>query len=166
MSPGGQPLADFGTRLRAYMIDGAIAGAVWTVIAVPVLAILMFRVTSIEYIPDGAAFVSDVLWPLLLVWVGLLLLMLALYYFYYVEMMFRSGQSVGKRAMKIRVVPLDPDTSFTRGMATKRYAVHIIAGTFVPLFSWLDGLWQIWDQPYLQTLHDKAAQTVVIKVSP
>ena len=29
----------------------------------------------------------------------------------------------------------------------------------------VDGLWQLWDKPYLQTLHDKAAQTVVVKVS-
>ena len=36
----------------------------------------------------------------------------------------------------------------------------------MPFFSYLDGLWQLWDKPFLQTLHDKAAQTVVVKVWP
>jgi hypothetical protein len=29
----------------------------------------------------------------------------------------------------------------------------------------IDGFWQLWDKPFQQTLHDKAAQTVVVKVS-
>jgi hypothetical protein len=51
-------------------------------------------------------------------------------------------------------------------MAAKRYLVQHVAGTFVPFFSYIDGFWQLWDKPYLQTLHDKAAQTVVVKVLP
>ena len=38
LSPGGQPLADFGTRLLAYLIDAAIITAVAMVVFVPVLA--------------------------------------------------------------------------------------------------------------------------------
>jgi hypothetical protein len=34
----------------------------------------------------------------------------------------------------------------------------------VPFFNLLDGLWMLWDKPYLQALHDKAADTAVIKV--
>ena len=34
----------------------------------------------------------------------------------------------------------------------------------MPFLSYVDGLWQLWDKPYQQTLHDKAAKTVVIKV--
>jgi hypothetical protein len=34
----------------------------------------------------------------------------------------------------------------------------------VPFLSYLDGLWQLWDKPYLQCLHYKFAQTVVVKV--
>jgi hypothetical protein len=64
------------------------------------------------------------------------------------------------------VIPLDPADRLTRGMAAKRWLVQYVAGTILPLFSYLDGLWQLWDKPYLQTLHDKFAQTVVIKVSP
>jgi uncharacterized RDD family membrane protein YckC len=91
--------------------------------------------------------------------------MLVGYYVYYVEMMYRSGQTVGKKVMKVRVVPIDPHGTLTRTMAAKRYVVEFIGGIVIPFFSYLDGLWQLWDKPYQQTLHDKYAQTVVVKVS-
>ena len=68
--------------------------------------------------------------------------------------------------MKIKVVPLAPGATLTRGMAAKRYLVEFPGGIFVPFFSYVDGLWQLWDKPYQQTLHDKFAQTVVVKVAP
>jgi uncharacterized RDD family membrane protein YckC len=166
LSPGGQPLADFGTRLLAYIIDVAIVSAIAMVIAVPVMVI--FFVTKLNgldpYGPEPDAF-RDFLVPLLLLEVGLLLLILVIYYVYDVEMLHRSGQTVGKRAMKIRVVPIDPAATLTRGMAAKRYLVEFVGGVVIPFFSYVDGLWQLWDKPYQQTLHDKFAQTVVIKVS-
>ena len=39
------------------------------------------------------------------------------------------------------------------------------SAVIVPFFNWIDGLWQLWDKPYQQCLHDKVAQTVVIKVN-
>ena len=173
MSPGGQQLADFGTRLLAYLIDTAILTAVAVVVFVPTL--LIFAVTRLDDLQptyDGTPMVEpdifgDLIRPLLLLDLGMILLLLVAYYFYYVEMMYRSGQTVGKKAMKIRVIPADPSTpTLTRGMAVKRYLVEIVAGVFLPFFSYLDGFWQLWDEPYQQTLHDKAAQTVVVKVAP
>jgi uncharacterized RDD family membrane protein YckC len=172
MSPGGQPLADFGTRLLAYLIDGAIITAVVAVVYVPALLIFVFlQLADLEPTYDGTGMVEpdlgDFLGPLLLLQLGMVLLLLVAYYLYDVEMMYRSGQTVGKKVMKIRVVPADPSTPrLTRGMAAKRYLVEIVAGLFLPFFSYLDGLWQLWDEPYQQTLHDKAAQTVVVKVAP
>jgi hypothetical protein len=29
----------------------------------------------------------------------------------------------------------------------------------------VDGLWQLWDKPFQQCLHDKAAGTVVVKLT-
>jgi uncharacterized RDD family membrane protein YckC len=173
LSPGGQPLADFGTRLLAYLIDTAILSAVAMVVFVP--ALLIFAVTRLDDLEptyDGTSMVEpdifgDFVGPLLLLELGMMMLLLVAYYFYYVEMMYRSGQTVGKKAMKIRVVPAEPSTpGLTRGMAVKRYLVEIVAGMFLPFFTYLDGFWQLWDEPYQQTLHDKAAQTVVIKVAP
>ena len=100
---------------------------------------------------------------------GLVLCLLGLtfvmQYIYEVEMMFRTGQTIGKKAMKIRVLPVDPTVPLTRKMAFKRLAVQI-AGAIVPGLSWVDGLWQLWDKPWRQCLHDKFAQTLVIKLNP
>ena len=85
-------------------------------------------------------------------------------YLYQVEFMRRGGQTLGKKAMKLKVVPLNPAAVLTRRMCLLRYLVQFLAGGFVPFFSWVDGLWQLWDKPFQQCLHDKAAQTVVVRV--
>jgi uncharacterized RDD family membrane protein YckC len=162
------PLADFGNRLLAYLIDSAIMVGVTLVVAIPAFVLFFVALapatldtTDGTVQPDvGGFFVGA-----LLLEFGLLVFVVAAYYVYIVEMMWRSGQTVGKRVMKLRVVPLDPRLQLTRGMAAKRWAVQIVASSFVPLFGYLDGLWQLWDKPFLQTLHDKAAQTIVVKVS-
>ena len=164
------PLADFGTRLVAYIIDVALVSAVAFVLAIPGFVVVIRRLPdpndyaySSDYTPGE--FFADFFVPFLLLELGLVVLILVLYYLYDVEYMHRSGQTLGKRVMKIRVVPIDPSRGLTRGMAAKRYLVQYVGGCVVPFFSYLDGLWQLWDKPYQQTLHDKAAQTVVVKVS-
>jgi uncharacterized RDD family membrane protein YckC len=174
LSPGGAPLADFGSRLLAALIDGAILTGVAMIIVLPVFFIVFFtRMTDVINStdpatgqPDPATVFSGFFLPLLLLELGLIAFTLVIYYFYYVEMLFRSGQTVGKKALKIRIVPLDPSATLTRGMAAKRYLVEFGVSVLVPFFQYLDGLWQLWDKPYQQTLHDKFAQTVVIKVFP
>jgi uncharacterized RDD family membrane protein YckC len=174
LTPGGRPLADFGTRLLAYLIDSAILSAIAMVVFVPVVVIVMFRV-----MPDFAgssdpyetrsqinAAMGDAFVTFLLLELGFVVALLIAYYFYYVEMMYRRGQTLGKKLMKLQVIPLDPAASLTRGMAAKRYLVEFAGGTIVPFLFYLDGLWQLWDKPYQQTLHDKYAKTVVIKVAP
>jgi uncharacterized RDD family membrane protein YckC len=54
----------------------------------------------------------------------------------------------------------------TRGIAVRRWLMDSVAVQFAPLLFLLDGLWQLWDQPYRQCLHDKVAGTTVIKVTP
>ena len=53
--------------------------------------------------------------------------------------------------------------ALSRTMLAKRFLISDVAALFVPFLNWLDGLWQLWDQPYRQCLHDKFAQTVVVK---
>ncbi|MET0495805.1 MAG: RDD family protein [Actinoplanes sp.] len=174
LTPGGRPLADFGTRLLAYLIDSALLSAIAMVVFVPVVVIVMFRV-----MPDFAsssdpyetqsqinAAMGDAFVTFLLLELGFVVALLIAYYFYYVEMMYRRGQTLGKKLMKLQVIPLDPAATLTRGMAAKRYLVEFVGGTTVPFLFYLDGLWQLWDKPYQQTLHDKFAKTVVIKVAP
>ena len=57
-----------------------------------------------------------------------------------------------------------PARALTRQMAFKRYLVQHVATILVPGLNWIDGLWQLWDKPYRQCLHDKFAETVVIKL--
>ncbi len=163
------PLADFAQRLLAYLIDSALLSAVLFVLAIPAFLVVLRQLPEVD--PSGPELTAETILaefflPLVLVEAGLFVLLLLVYYLYEVEFMHRTGQTVGKKAMQIRVVPLEPGRTLTRGMAAKRYLIEFPAGLLVPFFSWADGLWQLWDKPYQQTLHDKVARTVVVKVSP
>ncbi|GAA4456705.1 hypothetical protein GCM10023170_051820 [Phytohabitans houttuyneae] len=169
LSPAGQPLASFADRFLAYLIDYAVLFCVTLVLALPAVVILFFSIAPdlLEVQPDGTPVEPDFMdffVPLLLIELGLFLVLLVLSYVYYVEMLLRSGQTLGKRAMKIKVVPLDPDAKLTRGAAAKRWLVSYVATSFLPGLIYVDGLWQLWDKPYQQCLHDKFAGTVVVKV--
>ncbi len=180
VTPGGKPLAEFGDRLLAYLIDYAILFAVCLLILIPVFfaqfSIMMGPMDDFERRfnnqtePDPGEFFGEfftsVLGPLLGLYAAAILIILLIQYIYHVELMFRSGQTVGKRVMKVQVVTLDPEQSVTRMVATKRWLVESVAATFIPGLVYLDGLWQLWDKPYRQCLHDKFAATTVVKVSP
>ncbi|MEO3742433.1 RDD family protein [Plantactinospora sp. B5E13] len=169
-SPGGQPLASFTDRLLAVLIDGAILAGVGMVLAIPAV-IIFFVVTgpdlfAVEYNPDGTIADPDplaFLVPLLIMEGILILVVYVAQYVYQVEMARRTGQTVGKRIMKIRITPLDPNRSLTRGALARRFLAQVGIG-FIPGLAYLDGLWQLWDKPYQQCLHDKFAKTVVVKV--
>ncbi|GIH18760.1 RDD family protein [Rugosimonospora africana] len=170
IAPNGQPLASFGDRLLAYLIDSAIIGGALLVVAVPAMIIvLMSSMHNLRLNADGTLDTGNVLsfYGLFFAVDGALLLLgVAAAYVYQVEMMYRSGQTVGKRAMKLRVVCLDPGAPMTRGVAAKRWLIGWVVGIIVGLFAWIDGLWQLWDQPFKQCLHDKVAGTVVVKQAP
>ncbi|MFF3864343.1 RDD family protein [Micromonospora sp. NPDC001898] len=175
VSPGGQPLASFGDRLLAYLIDTALASVVAVVLFLPVFMIFAHRIfggidqahpAGTYYAADAESFITGFILPLLLAEAGLFVLMLGLYWLYHVEYLRRTGQTLGKKVMKIRVVPLDPTRTLDRGMAGRRYLVQFVGAMFVPGISYVDGLWQLWDKPWQQCLHDKFARTVVVKVAP
>jgi uncharacterized RDD family membrane protein YckC len=77
------------------------------------------------------------------------------------------GQTIGKRVMKIKVVALPDRAPLSTFAAVKRSAIYSLAPQ-VPgiggIFGLLDSLWLLWDKPHRQCLHDKVADTVVIKV--
>jgi uncharacterized RDD family membrane protein YckC len=153
----------------AYLIDYAVFLGIGLVLALPAVLILILAVAPdlFEVQPDGTpvdpSFMEFFL-PLLLIEAGLVVVLLLVSYVYYVEMLVRGGQTLGKRAMKLKVVPLVPDAKLTRGTAAKRWLAGYVAAGFLPGFIYVDGLWQLWDKPYQQCLHDKFAATVVVKV--
>ncbi len=69
-----------------------------------------------------------------------------------------KGQNPGKAVVGLRVITtngsaMDTGTMFVRGL------IGVVCG-FIPLY--LDDLWILWDRD-AQTLHDKLADTVVVK---
>jgi uncharacterized RDD family membrane protein YckC len=170
VTPGGHPLAEFGDRAVAFIIDTAILSGAALVLVIPVVVYQLVIIddwvsAAAENEPPDGAMVARLL-SVFVAYLLVFLLMLGVYYVYRVEMMFRSGQTVGKRVMRIKVVPLDPRLILTRGIATRRWLVDSVGVTLVPLLFWIDGLWQYWDQPYRQCLHDKVAGTTVVKALP
>ena len=71
-----------------------------------------------------------------------------------------SGQTIGKRAMNIRVVDFSTGGSIEYGRAALRYLMRLVSG-FVCLLGYL---WMLWD-PERQTWHDKVANSVVVPTS-
>ncbi|MEU8299269.1 RDD family protein [Micromonospora sp. NPDC048909] len=174
LTPAGQPLASFADRLLAWLLDTAITAGVAMLLFMPVFLVIWWNMftemtrtnpdgTLVE--PDPGTIMTDVMVPLLLAELGLLVVMLGFYWLYHVEYLKRGGQTLGKKAMRIRVVPLDPSLTLNRRMAGRRWLVQYLAASLVPGFSYLDGLWQLWDKPWQQCLHDRFAGTVVVKVS-
>lgn len=144
-------------------MDSAILFLVGVILELPLLVyfIAVANDVTASRAPDAATIVLQVL-GLTAVTIALSLIAT---YLYEVEMMYRRGQTVGKRILKIRVTTLD-GSPLTRALAAKRWLAYSVAGAFIPAYSWLDGLWQLWDKPYRQCLHDKFATTVVVTGKP
>lgn len=176
LAPTGQPLAGFGARLGAYLIDAIVFVALSMLVIVPaIIAMIAWIGTQASQLetdpvtgellgePDPALFVG----PIILGYVAIFAVMFGLSYVYYVELFpSRRGVTLGKRALGLMLIRLDdPSAPITRGVAAKRWLMQYVVAMFVPFFSWIDGLWQLWDKPFQQCLHDKVAQTVVVKVN-
>ena len=148
------PRSSFGQRLGAYVIDTLIFVVPLTILA---LAFGLFAASSLEIDPATDELVSD--GPA----VGLLLLFYALsivapliYYGYFEGG--PSGQTIGKKALGIRVIRMDGGT-LGWGLAIGRYFARILSGICL-----LGYLWMLWD-PEKQTWHDKLTNTVSVPVS-
>ncbi|MGH2749386.1 MAG: RDD family protein [Actinomycetota bacterium] len=154
------PRANFGQRLGAYILDALI-------IFVPLLilfgALLAGSVESFDaesgQFRSGPLSGGNVLFTLF----GLAV---SIAYFTLLEGS-TSGQTVGKKALSIRVIHANTGGTIGYGRALGRNAVRSLPG-LIPLLSliWvlLDNLWMLWDKEK-QTLHDKAASTLVVPVA-
>ncbi|MEU7754570.1 RDD family protein [Micromonospora sp. NPDC049171] len=102
--------------------------------------------------------------------VVILLVATALWLAYEVPAMAAGGQTVGKRVMRIRAVPIAADQPLGMGRALVRWSL-----LGLPTLIWycagiglvvqlVDALSPLFDQPLRQALHDKRAQTVVVEV--
>ncbi len=171
-------MADFLSRFVAYLIDSTLLSGLVGLIAIPLYLLLLQtkleELSRLQVTQDASGSITagtsvstrGFFETLLVVYGALILISLIAHYLYFVEVLLRRGQTLGKKAMNIAVAPLDPGARLTRGIVAKRFLVEILVGSVVPFFTLIDALWQLRDQRYQQTLHDKFAKTVVVKVSP
>ncbi|GAA3259313.1 RDD family protein [Dactylosporangium siamense] len=176
LAPNGQPLAGFGLRLGAYLIDGAVFIVVSMAVMIPAVLGMVAWVTAlaadVETDPETGQIISSpdtslFVLPLIIGYFAIIVIMVGLNYLYHVELYpSRRGVTLGKRALGLDLLRLDdPGAPITRGVAGKRWLAQYVGGIIIPFFNWIDGLWQLWDKPFQQCLHDKFAQTVVVKVN-
>ncbi|MFF8228675.1 RDD family protein [Streptomyces caelestis] len=76
----------------------------------------------------------------------------------------RTGQTLGKKLLHMRVANLDNGATPSAQNALMRAAVLWIPFAFCCACVWtaISGGWSFFDRPYKQGLHDKAAKTVVV----
>jgi uncharacterized RDD family membrane protein YckC len=142
---GMPPLGNRGKRLVARIVDALIVG-------IPVYALSGLAWGRYDLADTGETY-------------GQSLIYAVVYLVYQVVFLTRDGQSLGKKLMKLRVGMLSDGSTPTSQAALKREATYAL----VPLLPccgsifWLvNVLWCLWDKPYQQCLHDKAAHTVVV----
>jgi uncharacterized RDD family membrane protein YckC len=143
------PLGGLGRRLTARIIDYVLLA----VVGVP-LTLLAYSGSSHDRTARTVG-VDVVLALVGFVYEGLMLTL-------------SRGQTVGKKVMRVRVAVLADGAVPSGSTGWIRSAVFWLPGIIsflcIPaLFSLLNILWCLWDRPYRQCLHDKAAKTVVVR---
>jgi uncharacterized RDD family membrane protein YckC len=145
-----QPLADrayasWGRRFAAYVVD-------LLIILVP-LIVLIAAVVAADPSEDSAAW-----FVVIAAYIGTIVLPFLYFTYFHGE---TSGQTLGKRLLRIRVVSDETGRSIGFGRAFGRYAIIAVFGFFfIPVV--LDYLWPLWDRKN-QTLHDKVVGSVVVR---
>lgn len=138
-------LAGFGRRLLAFVIDNIIV----------YLAYGIFATCPSLLVPDPYSSDEEAMFSMLLC--GAHLLFLLLYFWYYVFLQARSGQTLGKKIMGIKVISADGSPP-SRG----RCFLRLIGYGINSLTFYIGFLMPLWDQNK-QALHDKMASTYVIR---
>jgi uncharacterized RDD family membrane protein YckC len=125
------PRAGFWKRFAAYVVDSV-------VLAVPYLVLYAILGESVA--------------------VGLFLVGFIVYFTYFEGS--ATGQTLGKRALGIRVIDLRTGGAIGYGRAFIRLIGRIVSG--LPIY--LGYLWMLWDDEK-QTWHDKFANAIVVPTS-
>ncbi|MFC4019814.1 RDD family protein [Micromonospora sp. GCM10011542] len=176
--PHGLALAGFGSRLAARLIDFGLVFAlnalvngwfIWRLAEemMPYWREVFRRALAGDSSAEGLPPIGEQAGGLQVV---ILLIATALWLAYEVPPMASGGQTVGKRVMRIRAVPLADDQPLGFGRALRRWTT-----LGAPTLFWyccglglvlqlVDALSPLFDHPLRQALHDKRAQTVVVQL--
>jgi uncharacterized RDD family membrane protein YckC len=145
---GYREFADYGRRIGAYLVD-------WVIQVIGSIALILGLALALAVVmPDSENAAIVVLMA------GYLGAFLG-----YQWWASASGRSLGKRALGIRVVAIETGRAPGAGRGFVRMIVTLLialASMILLPFSLLDHLWPLWDERR-QTLHDKAAGTVVVR---
>lgn len=162
LSDFGRPLSEWWKRVVAALIDGAVVG-------IPVLIVFFvlmagaFSQATVD--PETGAitggegtFVGSILF-------GYALAIIVPFIYHWVMNGTSRGQTVGKMALKIQVRDATTGGPIGMGRSLLREIVRWGLGLVTcGIGGILDVLWPLWD-PKRQTLHDKAAGSVVVDVT-
>ncbi|MGW3496947.1 RDD family protein [Streptomyces sp. NPDC001020] len=146
---GMPPLADSGKRVLARLIDMVIVGVVvW-------LLSMTFRTADYSVNSDTLQTGKSI---------GQSVIAAILYIGYDTFMISRSGQTFGKKLLKMRVANLADGSTPSLQTSLIRAAVLWLPFAFCCACVWtiICGGWSFFDKPYKQGLHDKAAKTVEV----
>jgi uncharacterized RDD family membrane protein YckC len=157
--PGGytdpaQGLAGRGARLVAAIIDWLLLGVLTGLLSLP----------FVDWNERRSLDTGEMDWQ----YKGQLaasLIGIALAFLYFWLMHAKSGQTIGKKLLRIRVVRTHDRAAITSGQAAGRSAFYTIVGGISGCIGLINALWCLWDDRR-QCLHDKVAKTVVAKVHP
>ena len=154
---GFRTYADFGPRLGAYLIDALIqlVPAIALFVALLVVALAAFDLES-----SGAGDEEAAAWAFVSVLLGggVAAFVWAWGYRWWGN---ATGRPFGKRLVGIRVVSEATGLPPGVGNGFVRLIVEFALGIFSP-FNLIDYFWPLWDARK-QTIHDKAAGTVVVR---
>ncbi|MDX3454459.1 RDD family protein [Streptomyces sp. ME02-8801-2C] len=146
---GMPPLADGARRVIARIIDIILVGiVVW-------LLTWGFNVHEYDVDSDDINYGRSA---------GQSLIAAVLYIAYDTILMSRTGQTLGKRWLRLRLANLDNGDTPSAQTVFVRSLVLWIPFAFCCACIWtaIAGGWSFFDKPYKQGLHDKAAKTVVV----
>ena len=164
MSPQGRPLASWGKRVGAALIDGLVVGIPATLLMVLLgvgtfasedLACTTDPVTGLTECTGGGSFVTKILLSYVIVFA-----LIIAYQIYFNGN--ERGQTIGKRALNIQVRDEASGGPIGYGKAALRVLVGFALGFLCGIGQIVDLLFPLWD-PKRQTLHDKAANTLVVE---
>lgn len=154
------PRAGFGARLGAWLIDGLIFGVPTFVLFAAARGVGGTELEACTV--DGEYGICEVPTGTTMgLWI-LIALGLAVGLLFYEAVLTggAAGQTIGKRAMGIRVIDFDTGGPIGKGRAIGR---TLFRGVFSGIFL-LGYLWMLWDREK-QTWHDKVTRAVVVPVS-